>query len=265
MSSKPTPVIVSRRFRGPTTSANGGYVCGLLAALAPFPVTVRLLKPPPLETRLEAETRDGRLVLRHGDTVLAEARPGEVGDLVPPPAPSYEDAVAASGRFAGFSKHFAPECFVCGPARPPGEGLRLFAGPLARGTARDGPAAARGDGPGTGGVAAAPWIPDASLDAGDGLVALEFMWAALDCPGYLAVAGDMRAMLLGELTARVARRVRIGERCVVVGWHIRSAGRKHEVGTAVFGAEQDVCAVARALWIEPRANVADASGLQSTT
>jgi hypothetical protein len=248
-------LIVTRRFRGPTTSANGGYVSGRLAALAPYAVTVRLMKPPPLETALEAVEAGGRLELRRGDIVLAEARPADAGDLAPPLAPSFDEAVEATSRYAGFSKHFAPECFVCGPARAPGDGLRLFAGPLAHPSHRDPghrlvepePTA-----PIARAVVAAPWIPDPSLDAGDGCAALEFVWAALDCPGYLAVAGDMRAMLLGELTADVRRRVRIGEPCRVVGWPIRSSGRKHEAGTAVYGADGDLCAIARALWIEPR-------------
>lgn len=237
----PAHLCVAHRFRGPTTSANGGYVSGRLAALAPFPVTVRLLKPPPLETDLEAVERDGRIELRHADVVVAEARPDALGDLVPPPAPSPEEAVEASSRYAGFSVHYAPECFVCGPARAPGDGLRIFAG------AYDG---AKQDFPGR--VVAAPWTPDPSLDAGDGSAAFEFLWCALDCPGYLAIAGDMRAMLLGELTARVQRRARIGEPCRVVGWHIASSGRKHYAGTAVYGADGDVCGLARAVWIEPR-------------
>ncbi|HEU4618363.1 MAG TPA: hypothetical protein VFV10_09995 [Gammaproteobacteria bacterium] len=231
------PVIVSRRFRGPTSSGNGGYVCGLVAARVPFPVTVRLLKPPPLEIGLDVVEAGERIELRLGDAVIAEARPGDVGDLSPPAPPTLDEAAAAASHYAGFAKHFAPECFVCGPRRAPGDGLRLFAGALGE------PSAA----------VAAPWTPDASLDAGDGRVALEFMWAALDCPGYLAVAGDMRAMLLGELTARVLRRVDVGEACVVVGWPIRSSGRKHETGTAVFGAQKDLCALGRGLWIEPRA------------
>jgi hypothetical protein len=243
-------VIVARRFRGPTTSANGGYIAGRLAAIAPFHATVRLLKPPPLETELEAVEREGRVELRRGETIVAEARPADPFpiDVVAPAAPPYERAVAATKRYAGFSKHYAPECFVCGPARAPGDGLRLFAGPLE---------AARQDGAAAGvrpdAVVAAPWIPDPSLDAGDGAAALEFMWAALDCPGYLACARDMRTMLLGELTADVRRRVRIGEPCRVVGWPIRNSGRKHEAGTALYGADGELCAIARAIWIEPRA------------
>jgi hypothetical protein len=59
-------------------------------------------------------------------------------------------------------------------------------------------------------------------------------------------------MLLGEITAQLERGIRIGEPCVVVGWHIASAGRKHQVGTAIYGEDGNLCGRAEALWIEPR-------------
>ena len=102
------------------------------------------------------------------------------------------------------------------------------------------------------GLVAAPWVPDPSLDQGDDMVRPEFVSTALDCPGFYAVNLDNRMMLLGELTAHVNRRVRIGERCTVVGWPLQSDGRKHGAGTAVFGEDGALCASARALWIEPK-------------
>jgi hypothetical protein len=230
---------VARRFRGPSTSANGGYICGLVAALAPASVTVRLLRPPPLDTRLSVEPQDGRLDVLHGTDVIAQARPGDVGELAVPPAPSRDEAVQASRHYAGAAKHPAPECFVCGPRREAGDGLCIFPGQV-----------------GPDGVVAAPWTPDASLDDGRGMVRPEFVWAALDCPGFIAAAPDMRSMLLGEMTARIERPVRIGEPCTVIGWPIGSSGRKHETGTALFGADGRRCGCARALWIEPRQTTA---------
>lgn len=228
---------IAHRFRGPTTSANGGYMCGRIAALLDAPVvTVRLLAPPPLDVELSAAMRHGRLEVRRDETPIAEARAGDLGDIEPPPPPTYSEAVAAAARYAGFTKHPARECFVCGPTRGAGDGLRIFCGPLEH--AAD--------------LAAGPWQPDDTLAAGDGRVAPEIVWAALDCPGFHAVAPDMRMMLLGELTARVDRRVEVGERCTVVGWKIGSSGRKHEAGTALYGAAGDVCGLGRAIWIEPR-------------
>jgi hypothetical protein len=151
------------------------------------------------------------------------------------PAPEYLEAVEASVHYAGFRYHRFPTCFVCGTQRARGDGLRVFAGPL------------RGRG-----EVAAPWVPDASLDAGDGKVRAEFMSAALDCPGYYAVAPDDRMMLLAEFTAHVDRRVHVGESCIVVGWRIGASGRKHEAGTALYDGKGELCGRARALWIEPR-------------
>lgn len=225
---------IARRFCGPTDTGNGGYTCGVIASFARAPVTVRLLKPIPLDTNLDVAEQNGLLVVMHGDERLAEARPGDVGELAPPAPPSQAEAADASARYAGFTTHPAPECFVCGPLRDEGDALRIFAGSLAPG------------------VAAAPWTPDPSLDRGDGHVAPEFIWAALDCPGFAAATPDMRPMLLGELTARIDRPVRVGDECVVVGWVIGVSGRKHEAGTALYDSARNLCAVARAIWIEPR-------------
>ena len=84
----------------------------------------------------------------------------------------------------------------------------------------------------------------------DGKVAAEFHWAALDCPGYFAVSGGRRVMLLGEMQAHLDRRVRVGESCTVIGWRIGTEGRKHQAGTAIFDGEGELCARARATWIE---------------
>src|SRR5438552_14612416 len=41
-------VVIERRFCGPPNSANGGYVCGLLAAHIDGNAEITLLAPPPL-------------------------------------------------------------------------------------------------------------------------------------------------------------------------------------------------------------------------
>jgi hypothetical protein len=229
-------LIIASRFCGPPQSSNGGYFAGCVAALAARTVAVRLLAPPPLETELTvSEMADGVLEVLHGQTRIGEARPAAVG-LEPPRAPDYLEVVEASRHYAGFKAHRFPSCFVCGTQRPRGDGLRIFAGPTH-----------------TPGMVAAPWVPDASLDAGDGKVRAEFMCAALDCPGYYAVSPEDRMMLLAEFTAHVDRRVHIGESCTVIGWPLSAEGRKHEAGTALFDGKGQLCGRARALWIEPRA------------
>jgi hypothetical protein len=94
-------------------------------------------------------------------------------------------------------------------------------------------------------LVAAPWAPDPSLDAGDGKVRGEYMWAVLDCPGYFAARDDRRQMLLGEFTAHVERRVHIDEPCVVIGWPISVSGRKYDRDRAVQRDGGAVCAGAQ--------------------
>jgi len=235
---------IAPRFCGPPGSANGGYFAGMVAGLATGPVKVRLRRPPPLAAAMPAERLpDGRVVVRHDGETVAEAIPTTL-ELEAPPPVSRLEAVEASRRFRGWQHHVFPRCFVCGPQRRRGDGLRIFAGEV---TGHRAPA-----------LVAAPWIPDASLALGDGRIAPEFMWAALDCPGYFATATDGRVMLLAEMTARVERRLRADEPAIVVGWHLAGEGRVHEAGTALFGEDGEQCALARALWIEPRREPRDA-------
>jgi hypothetical protein len=237
-----TLLTVAPRFCGPPASANGGYFAGLVAALADVPVRVRLRRPPPLSAAMPVEVAPGgRIVVRHGEEVVAEARP-EALSLAVPPAVSRLAAVEASLRCRGLQQHVFPRCFVCGPQRARGDGLRIFAGPVA-GRAEPG-------------LVASPWIPDSSLALVDGRVAPQFMWAALDCPGYFAIAADGRVALLAEHVARIERRLRIDEPAVAIGWRIGGEGRLHEAGTALFGEDGEQVACARALWIEPRRDAA---------
>lgn len=230
---------VAPRFCGPPGSANGGYVAGLFAQHTLATVRVRLKRPVPLSAPLAVVAgTDGRFELLHDAVVVATAEPAILELEVPRP-PDYLAAIDASRRYIGFSNHAFPRCFVCGPQRARGDGLRLFAGAYT----------GAGD---AGTMVAAPWVPDLALALDDGKVRPEFMWAALDCPGYFAARGDGVGMLLGEFTAHVDRRVHADESCVVIGWRLGVTGRKYAVGTAIFDADGIVCAKARALWIEPK-------------
>jgi hypothetical protein len=227
---------VAPRFCGPPGSANGGYLAGLFAQHAPTTVRVRLERPVPLGVALQVVEREaGRLELLHESVRVASATPDEL-TLEVPRAPDYLAAMDASRRYIGFEDHTFPGCFVCGPGRARGDGLRIFAG------------ACSGDAA----MVAAPWVPDAALCLSDGKVRPEFMWAALDCPGYFAARSDGGIMFLGEFTAHVDRRVHVDEPCVLAGWLIAHSGRKYEVGTALFDEDGELCARARATWVEPR-------------
>ena len=227
-----TTLTIAARYKGPPDSGNGGYVCGLVATTVREDLTVRLLAPPPLDTPLElAATGAGEWLLSSAGGPIARAARGHL-DLDVPSPPRYVQAVWASQHYPGFREHAFPECFVCGPHRRRGDGLRIFPGML------------------DSGIVAAPWLPADALDAGDGRVAVEFHWAALDCPGYFAVSGGRRVMVLGELQAHVDRRVHVGEPCTVIGWRLGAEGRKHYAGTALFDEDGELVARARATWIE---------------
>ncbi|MFO1425816.1 MAG: hypothetical protein U1F11_02350 [Steroidobacteraceae bacterium] len=254
---------VAPRFHGPPQSANGGYMCGLVAAVAPGPVTVRLRRPPPLATAMDAQLQpDGRVLVTHGGQLIAEARPSAEPAIVPPrPLPGWEQAVHAALGYTGFRTHAFGTCFVCGPARARGDGLRIFAGTLATDAAVTAAATTgamagattAAAGAGSARRVAAPWVPDASLDAGDGKVAPEFMWAALDCPGYFACFPAGEFALLGEMSAHLDRRVHVGEPCIVLGWPLGMEGRTHVAATVLIGRGGDVCGVARTSWVIPTA------------
>ncbi len=64
---------IPSRFNGPPASANGGYACGLVAALLGGDAEVTLRSPPPLDTPLVVSGDDGHIEVRDGETLVAEA------------------------------------------------------------------------------------------------------------------------------------------------------------------------------------------------
>ena len=217
-------VVVARRYRGPDESGNGGYVCGLVAEVVGGPAEVTLRLPPPLETPLAVARDDGRVALLAGEAVVAEGVAAEVEVELPRPV-TWEEAKRAA-REPIPNEEF-PSCFVCGPLRERGDGLRIRPGQV-----RDG-------------VVAAPWVA--------GEVSVPVVWAAVDCPGAYGIGFlDRGAIVLGRMAARVDRLPREGERCVALGWRIGEDGRKLYAGTALLGADGEPLAVARQTWIEPR-------------
>jgi hypothetical protein len=240
---------VPTRFRGPAGSANGGYMCGRVAGYLDGPVTVTLRQPPPLATALTVGTgAEGSVRVLHGDTLVAEAAlAGEGPDLAVPEAPSPAQARAAQGRSGYYQDPMFPTCFVCGPDRGPGDGLRIFPGPV----------------PGLG-LWSAPWTPDASVVDGRRRVWPEIVWAALDCPSGIAVAeaagvGPGTAILLGRMTTTVAELPAVGEECQLIAWPVGQDGRKLTAGSALLGPAGEVLAVARAVWLTVPRPVKEAS------
>ena len=230
-------IMVEQRFHGPPGSGNGGYSCGMLGKLFSGPALIRLSIPPPLDAPMLVRENDGGLELLYGDELVATGRPTTFDIEIPEP-PDFEAAEAASKRYRGFDSHFYPGCFVCGPERPHGDGLRIFAGPVDAGSGPEN-------------MVAAAWVPDQSLADSSGNIETEFIWAVLDCPGaYSFPEPATGTILLGELAVAIHAPVAVGEKCVVIGWEISHQGRKHYTGTALFGESGSCRAVGYATWFE---------------
>jgi hypothetical protein len=237
-------VIIATRFNGPPGSGNGGYTAGLVARhlaehLSEHPVhandgeaggvlpgvEVTLRRPPPLETVLTVDsTSAGVIRVYDGPLLVAEGITADVDDIEAIPPIGFGDATAASASYRGFVAHPFPTCFVCGPRREPGDGLRLFPGLLPDGRT------------------ATPFRvpPD---------MAPEMVWAALDCPGGWSVPLEARPYVLGRMAARVIAVPQPGDECVVMGLMVGEEGRKAYVRSSLVGPGGDVLAVARATWI----------------
>lgn len=228
-------VTIERRFRGPAESGNGGYSCGVLARhVDPLSAEVTLRLPPPLDRPLEVESKVGETAtLRDGDAVVAEARAIDALELELPDPIGVEEAAAARDASPMQHDHPYPECFVCGPGREPGDGLRVTCGPTSDG------------------LVASPWRVDESVASG-GVVDPAILWSVLDCPGGISgmLLPDVGQSVLGRLAARIDATVEPGMTCVAVGWPIEQDGRKLQAGSAIFSAEGDLLACARATWIE---------------
>jgi len=241
-------ITIDERFCGPPRSGNGGYVCGRVAAWigadAGTDAAVRLKAPPPIGTALVLEETGTGARLMDGESVIAEGRRGPLA-LEVPACPSLSDAERASTRYLGFAEHNFPTCFVCGPKRSVGDGLRIFPGAL------------DADAAGVPGMLAATWTPDASIADAAGAIRPEFVWAALDCPGaftrYPLPPGV--ALVLGELAVAQRAPLRAGDRCILTAWSLGDEGRRRVAGTALHRADGPLVACARAVWVAVEAAV----------
>lgn len=239
-------VTVAGRFCGPPGSGNGGYTCGLTASALgadPGPVEVALRVPPPLGRSLTLTLEEGQARLLDGTTVVAAAQATD-GPIDAGPVVTVDAAREAISHFdeAGYhAAHPFAGCFTCGPARAPGDGLRIFPAPVAEA-----------------GIVVWTWTP-----AADGPVPTEYLWAALDCPGGQAwmSAGDVGAAVLGRLAVRIERTPVPGEELVVTGWRAGRDGRRLAAGTSLRTPAGDLVAAGRATWVELSPEQAAAFGV----
>lgn len=198
--------------------------------------------PVPIERVMHVQFVDQQHAhLKSGDDLIAEGARFDL-DLGPTPKISFSDAVRAAEHSPAFKDHPFPTCFVCGPQRASGDGLRIFPGAVEAGLE------AQAD---YEHVFAAPWVPDASLATGDGKIGDEIVWAALDCPTGFAGGFPYEGKLVtGRLGARLLAPVLAEERYVLLSWRTGVEGRKHHAAAVLLGEEGTVHAEARATWIK---------------
>ena len=235
-----TELVVAGRFRGPARSGNGGYTAGALAALAPddWPaVTVRLSAPPPLDVAMTVVRDEDLLVASHDGAEVVRALRAD-HELTPVPPVDAATARAAEAGYPGLAAHPFPTCFSCGTGREPGDGLRIFPGPVGEGQV------------------AATWTPDQGV-AGDWHeytdatreVGHAVTWAALDCAGGWAADVGARHMVLGTMTARLDSLPAVGVEHVVVGAWRGESGRKRMSATSLYDPDGRLVGTAEQVWI----------------
>jgi hypothetical protein len=231
-------MIVPGRFNGPPASGHGGVSCGIFAAaIDPRAATVRLLRPPPLDTPLITTEVDGVVTVSADDDPVATVRSIR-GDFAVGEIPWLDEA-DIRGASAQWVKHTQPDhpfptCFGCGHLRPAGDGLRLFAGEV--------------DGTD---LSATYWTPAAELAGSDGRVPDWLVWAALDCPsGAVTFRHFPRGtpIVLGELTVRIDASPVVGERYEVVSRTLGIDGRRMPSEVALIAADGRRLAGGRATW-----------------
>lgn len=233
-----TVLTVPERFRGPDETANGGWVGGTLAGMLAgsrqdCPVEVTLHRPVPLDTELTLGQVANTTTLSDGDGLLVEAIP-VAEELTPPPFVPFTVAARAEAGYAGLRHHPFPGCFVCG-TREPGDGLRIFPGPV--------------DGTD---LVAAGWRVPVNVVGDDGRVPESILWAALDCPTGWVHFQPGKYALLGRMSARVLRPVYRGGTYSIVARSAGVAGRKLFSESAIYETDGSLVAVAKATWIAPR-------------
>jgi hypothetical protein len=234
-------ITIPRRFNGPPDSGNGGYSCGVLGGLVDAPaVEVTLRAPPPLEREMPVEERDGALSALDGETVVAEARPTEIDIDLPDPVPFAEAVRAdAASQYRDVEGHWFDTCFVCGPSRAEGDGLRMFPGALPGGERY-----------------ATLFRPEPSLADATGRVRSEVVWAALDCPTSAPIAdwdNQRPPSVLARLAVRIDAPLHAGREYLSLSWPLGEDGRKRSAAAALYDEDGTPVAVSRALWIELKA------------
>jgi hypothetical protein len=195
-----------------------------------------LRKPIPIERDMQIVQADGVCKLLAGDDLIAEGAPTKIAlDLLAPV--DFAEAQDAATQSPAFRKHPFPTCFVCGPQRAEGDGLRIFPGVI-----RDNA---------VGHVFASPWIPAKEFADASSNIRPEFIWSAMDCPtGFAGGFPYQGKLVTGRLAVHQIAPVRAGEHCVIMSWPLSIEGRKHHAAAALYGEGKTLRTTAKATWIK---------------
>jgi hypothetical protein len=197
---------------------------------------VTLRKPIPIEQAMEIYVHGEAAELKRGGELIAEGKSAQWACPRHHRA-SLGEAEEAAAKSPAFKNHPFPTCFVCGPDRAPGDGLRIFPGEIQSSNGTH--------------VFAAPWVPAGEFADAAGNIHEHFLWAALDCPtGFAAGFPYEGKLVTGRLGVNIDAPVRAGERCVLASWRTGVEGRKHQAEAVLLGEDGAVRAHARATWIK---------------
>lgn len=236
---------IARRFNGPHDSGNGGYSAGLAAQFLPSAEAVEatIRAPIPLDRTLRTHTTGDGIDIMTDDAstriLIMSLRSTHLETPIVQ-SPGLQAASVAAYAFRDPDDHVLPHCFVCGPNRAVGDGLRIFADWLKDPSGIENPNAFP--------IVAAPWQPSPDLADSSGRIAPEFLWAALDCPGAFAI--DKEPILLGRMSACIIERPATDAPIVVIAWSKGQDRRKHFAGSALFSETGDLLAFSEQTWIQ---------------
>ena len=243
-------ISIPLRYCGPPDTANGGYLAGKLAAYFDMDssLSISFRAATPLGTVLsvvKAENNQGQdqvIQIMDGEKILAIANTKPL-DLPKPTLPNIEKISKVKMQCAGFEGHPFPECFVCGPDRPLGDGLGIYPGPVSNDDSNNT----------FSNIVAAEWELPKELKNSENQIKSEFIWAALDCVSAFANLEKpenqyLVPMVLGHLSAKIENPLE-GEKAYVIAWPVKVEGRKAIANSAVFNQQQECIAIGQAVWI----------------
>lgn len=225
-------ITIEKIHQGPTGSANGGYVAGLLGdALRGQPSTVKIHRPIPVDTPVFIYRHGDSAFIRHDQEVIATA---ELTDETIPTTEFVEPDRVLEGVEADLDMAMFAECFVCGTPAPRGLGVEVRALPDGR--------------------FAAVWHPDRSSHIDGPLVDARYLRSALDCPGgFAALTANQTLAVTGTLTSRIEFLPEVDSPLVVVGESTWADGRKLGAVTSIYTDSGELVATASAIWISIQA------------